>query len=260
MRTDSNRAPLRPTLLTRFFYVWVVLWGSLVTVAAAVGYLATVLLVRRPTVFRWWAKWWSRLIFLGAGIRLECAYLAPLDCASSYVFASNHQILLDIPLLSIAIDCPFGFVAKGELARVPFLGHAIRFSPSVFVDRSNPRDMYDSMKKAAARIQDGTSVIIFPEGARSYAKELGPFRKGTFSLALEAQVPIVPVTIVDAYEVFNEVHKMARPGVVRIVVGTPISLGGRSKADLPDVMVSVRDALVRPLQSDGAYPEPVFAS
>ena len=222
------------------------IWATLMTVVSAIGYVATALVVRRRGVFRQWSMFWARSIMFGTGIRLECRRAQKLDCGASYVFAANHQIMLDIPLSALAVDCPFGFVAKGELARVPFLGWAIKASPSVLVDRSNPRSTYESMKQAGENIRAGTSVIIFPEGARSYSREIAPFQKGAFLLALEAGVPIVPVTIVDAYEVLDEKRRVARPGVVRIEVGRPIPLKGMTRKDLPALMQTVREAIEAP--------------
>ncbi len=239
----STPSSLQPTVFARAFYGWALFWGGLITVITTTGYLLSQLVVRRPSVFLWWTKCWAWSITAGLGIRVRSRRVGKLDDDSPYVFVSNHQILLDIPIVALVINRPFGFVAKGELARIPFLGAAIRCSPSVFVDRSNPRKTYESLKDAGEQIRKGTSVIIFPEGARSYEMGLGPFQKGAFSLALEAGVPIVPVTILDAYNVFNEKRKIARPGVVNLVIGEPISLSSYSRVDIPKLMRKVEEAI-----------------
>lgn len=221
------------------FYYWVLLWGGLMTVIATSGSILTYLIIPNRGSFRWWSIFWGRSMFLGMGIRIRTERWARLDCSIPYVFASNHQILLDIPINAIAVPCPFGFVAKAELKRMPFVGQAIRHSPSVFLDRSSPRKSLESMQRAGDTIRNGHSVIIFPEGARSYRRELLPFKKGTFLLALEAGVPIVPITILDAYLVFNEKNKLARPGTIHVVVGEPISLDGMTRRDIPDLMTRV---------------------
>ncbi len=213
------------------------------TVISATGYVISQLIVRRRGVFRWWTNFWARSIFAGIGIRIACKHLHELDCSASYVFVCNHQILLDIPLAALAIKCPFAYVSKAGLARVPFLGQAIRYSPSVFVDRSNPRRSYESIKRAGEQIRNGTSVIIYPEGARSYERALQPFMKGAFLLALEAGVSIVPVTILDAYDVLNERKHLARPGLVHVVVGKPIALCGTTRSELPALMEKVYRAI-----------------
>lgn len=240
---SSDESSLRPLFRYRLFYIWAVVWGSLMTVIAATGYVISQLIVRRLGVFRWWSTFWARSIFVGIGVRIACKQLHELDCNASYVFVCNHQVLLDIPLTALAVKCPFAYVSKAGLARVPFLGQAIRYSPSVFVDRSNPRRSYESIKRAGEQIRNGTSVIIYPEGARSYERTMQPFMKGAFLLALEAGVPIVPITILDAYDVFNERKQLARPGVVHIVVGKPISLHGMTRSQLPVLMENVVRAI-----------------
>ncbi|MCZ6757286.1 MAG: lysophospholipid acyltransferase family protein [Bacteroidetes bacterium] len=243
MNTDDSWAELEFSIGRRLFYFWALTWGCAMTVVSTSGYLLTQFFLRRVSVFRWWSVFWARSMFFGVGLRIEQRQLGHLDCDTSYVFASNHQILIDIPLTALAISCPFGFVAKSDLARVPFLGAALRYSPSVFVNPSNPRKSYESIKRAGEHIRAGTSVIIFPEGARTYQKALIPFQRGAFLLALEAGVPIVPVTILDAYRVFNEKLRLARPGLIRVVVGNPIPLAEMSRSDLPELMDRVKNEI-----------------
>lgn len=232
------------------FYYWVLLWGGLMTVLATSGSILTYLIIPNRGSFRWWSIFWGRSMFLGMGIRIKYERRAKLDCSQPYVFASNHQILLDIPINAIAVPCPFGFVAKAELKRMPFVGQAIRYSPSVFLDRSSPRKSLESMRRAGDTIRKGHSVIIFPEGSRSYRCELLPFKKGTFLLALEAGVPIVPITIRNAYLIFNEKSKLARPGKIHVVVGAPISLEGVTRRDIPDLMARVFREIEAELATD----------
>lgn len=178
-------------------------------------------------------------MFAGMGIRVTSDVRGTLDTNQAYVFVCNHQVAIDIPVVSLAIPCPFGWVAKAELARMPFLGPAVRASPSVFIDRSHPKKSVESMRLAGQRIRDGLSVIIFPEGARSHGPELAAFKRGAFQLAVEAGVPVVPVTILNAWQVFNENTRQARPGRVNVVVGEPIPLddSGRKQVDALAAMV-----------------------
>jgi 1-acyl-sn-glycerol-3-phosphate acyltransferase len=234
---------MRSTALRGVFYYWVLLWGGIITGLATIGSVLTQVLTRRADWFGWWARLWGKSMFLGMGIRVRTSADAELDPDTSYVFVSNHQNLLDIPVLAVVLDCPFGYVAKAELARVPFLGLALRYSPSVFLERSTPRKSYESMKKAGETIRKGLSVVIFPEGARSYCRELLPFRKGALLLALEAGVDIVPITIIDGYEVIDESRKLAAPGVIHVHMGAPISLEGRTRTDIQEVLESIESRM-----------------
>jgi len=181
------------------------------------------------------------------GIRVRAEGLAHLDGTAPCVLVANHQNGLDIPVVADCLPVPFGFVAKAELERVPFLGAALRYSPSVFVTRSDPRRSLESMRRAAARIRAGSSVLVFPEGARSYDGQMSAFQKGAFQLAVESGVPIVPVTILDGPAVFNEKRRVSRPGVIHVVVHAPIPLEGLTRRDVPELMERVYAIVTAPL-------------
>lgn len=213
------------------------------TVISAVGSITHQALSGNIGVFRSWSIFWARSMFVGMGFRVHPILRTELDPDQVYVFAANHQVALDIPAAGLAIPNTFGWVAKAELARTPILGHAIRASPSVFVDRSTARLAARSMQEAGARIRSGLSVIIFPEGERSYEQELQPFMRGAFMLAVEAGVPVVPVTILNAYRHFDEKRKLARPGTIEIAIGEPTSMEGMSRKQIPEIMERVRLAM-----------------
>jgi 1-acyl-sn-glycerol-3-phosphate acyltransferase len=231
----------------RLFFFWCAIWASLMTVVSAIGSITHQALSSKKGVFRLWSRFWSRSMFVGMGIRVHADLRADLDPEKAYVFVCNHQVAIDIPVVSLAIPCPFGWVAKAELARTPFLGPAVRASPSVFIDRSHPKKSIESMRLAGQRIRDGLSVIIFPEGARSHGPDLAPFKRGAFQLAVEAGVPVVPVTILNAWQVFNEQSRKARPGRVDVVVGQPILLDDSGRKQLESLSTSVREVMEREL-------------
>jgi 1-acyl-sn-glycerol-3-phosphate acyltransferase len=111
------------------------------------------------------------------------------------VFLGNHASLFDPPLLISTLPCRAVFVAKRELARVPFLGWVIWLAGFIFIDRANRTQAVASLHAAARRIHDGQSIIAFPEGTRSVDGSLLPFKKGVFNLAAEAEVALVPFAI-----------------------------------------------------------------
>lgn len=186
---------------------------------------------------------WARVILRLSGIRVDVHDRARLDPEQPYVFVSNHQNLLDILALSAALPYPFGFVAKEELARVPFLGFAIRNSASVFIDRSDPRSAVNSLKKAGERIRSGNSVLLFAEGTRSFSDRLQPLKKGAFAVAVEAGVAMVPVVIRDAYRLMNEQQRLMKAGTIHITLGEPIPLNGKTRRDIPKLMRITRERL-----------------
>lgn len=239
----SSGTPPRPTLWSRLFFAWFAVVAVLVTVPMSISQLISHRFSPTARTFKRNARLWGRLVLRGIGVRVRIVERVKLDPEQPYVFVSNHQNLLDILALADALPYPFGFVAKGELAKVPFLGFAIRNSASVFLDRSDPRRAVESLQEAGARIRAGMSVLVFPEGARSYSAELLPLKKGAFAVAVEAGVPLVPVTILDAYRLMHEKWKTARPGTIHIVVGEPISMEGMHRRNIPEIMALVQARL-----------------
>lgn len=245
--SHAPASAIRPTLATRLWFFWFVLVAGLATIPMSI--IQAVTHRFRPTAhnFKRWATVWSRMILFGSGVHVTVEERTGLDPDRPYVFVANHQCLLDIMVLGGYLPYPFGFVAKIELAHVPLLGFAIRHSASLFIDRSDRRRSLESMREAGERIRSGNSVLIYAEGSRSYGATLQPLKKGAFYLAVEAGVPLVPVTVVDSYRLMNERRKAARPGRVRLVVGTPIDMTGRRRGDIPDVMDAVRTQMDREL-------------
>lgn len=233
----------RATLWTRLAFGWTAVWAALVT-APCTG----ALLVHnafRPTTrtFKWWATLWAYLLLSGAGIKVRAEVRGRLTPGEPAVFVANHQNALDIPVLLVGIPHPFGFMAKTELRRVPLIGAVLKRTACLFVDRSDARRAVRSMREAAEHIRSGHAVLVFCEGARSFGPALLPFRRGAFLLAVEAGVPIVPVTLTDNYRLLDERRAVGRMGTARVVVGAPIPTTGRGRADVPALMEEVRAAM-----------------
>ncbi len=237
------------TWIARLHFVWFLAVAAFWTVVMAIVQTATHWIWPTARNFKRNGRVWGGVILGLSGIRVRVADRAGIDRDGPTVFICNHQNLLDILALSAALPYSFGFLAKTELARVPFLGFAIRNSASVFIDRSHPRRAVESLRKAGARIRGGNSVLVFAEGTRSHGPHLQPFRKGAFSVAVEAGVPIAPVTIVDGHRLLHEKKRLLRGGALRMVVGEPVSLKGKTRRDIPALMEYVRARLAEPLDA-----------
>lgn len=238
-----------PTLGSRLHFLWFSIVAVLWTIPMAITQFVTHRFDPTAKNFKRTARWWGLGILRPSGIKVQVIDKSGLDPAQPYVFVSNHQNLLDILALSAALPYPFGFVAKEELARVPFLGFAIRNSASVFIDRSDLRSAVASLKKAGERIRSGNSVLMFVEGTRSYSGRLQPLKKGAFAVAVEAGVKMVPVTILDAYRRMNEQRRLMQGGTIHIVVGQPIELDGKTRRDIPELMARTREQLQHELDA-----------
>lgn len=239
-KAAENYAGPSRRFLNHLHFVWVMFWAGLASIPCAIGQIIGHMFDPTARNFRRWAGLWAHVTLKMSGYRVHVERSAALDPAKPYVYVSNHQTGLDIWAHLVGIRNPFGFVAKAELKRVPFIGMALRFSASLFVDRSTPRKAVASMHEAAERIRNGNSVLIYPEGRRTWSSELHPFLKGAFQLAVEAHVPIVPTALVNTHALYDERFKASKPGVVRLVIGSPIQTEDLGRADIPELMDRVR--------------------
>jgi len=162
-------------------------------------------------------------------------------------FVSNHVGIFDIILALAYAGRPFGFIAKKELLYVPFINIWISILGGLFIDRKNIRKAKRTIDLGIQKLQNGWSMLIFPEGTRSKGQGLLPFRSGAIKLATNSLAPIVPIAIAGSYEVFEKDYRVH--GVpIRMVFCPAINTSELSGEDrrhlLPDRVRSViEDAL-----------------
>ncbi|MCF0159988.1 MAG: 1-acyl-sn-glycerol-3-phosphate acyltransferase [Bacteroidaceae bacterium] len=164
----------------------------------------------------WPACYWSKFICAILLLPLEVEGMERVDPNTSYVFVANHQGSFDIFLIYAVLGRNFKWMMKKELRKVPFIGKACDSARHIFVDNSTPRKTKETMEKAKETLQGGTSLVVFPEGSRTFTGKMGVFKKGAYLLAAQIQLPIVPMTIEGSFDVlprmkgisFVERHKM----------------------------------------------------
>lgn len=181
-------------------------------------------------------KAWSKRVVDRARIRLEVRGLDDVPADRAFVYMSNHQSHIDIPVLFRTVPATtLRMVTKKELFRIPLWGRAMRDSGFIEVDRSNRDKAIASLQRASEQIADGVSVWIAPEGSRSATGELGPLKKGGFHLAVDTGTQIVPVAISGTRNVLPKGStSMSYDVPVRVVFGAPIEVDGRSIDELMD--------------------------
>lgn len=160
------------------------------------------------------------------------------------VFIGNHASLFDPPLMISTLPSQPVFMAKRELARVPFLGWVMWLAGFIFIDRGHRGAARRSLKKAALRIRAGQSIVAFPEGTRSRDGRLLPFKKGPFLLAMEAGVPLVPFAIHGGAEILPKGTWRVQGGTYRIRIGVPLEPGDFAN---PEALRKASEAAVREL-------------
>src|SRR5262245_15529867 len=188
------------------------------------------------------ARAWSWLVMKTAGVRWTATHDPALDPRQAAVYAANHQSQFDIPALVLTMPVDFRIVAKRSLLYVPVFGWALWLAGFIFIDRANRDQAIRSLDRAALRLRRGTSVAIFAEGTRSPDGTLLPFKRGGFVLAIQAGVPVVPVTITGGREVMPKGRLRIRPGVIAVHFGAPI--------ETKDYSYETRDALIARVRAD----------
>ena len=194
------------------------------------------------------ARRWARMALRLMGVQVTVTGVENLAGGEAYVFCSNHLSLVDTPLVFGYLPWEFRILARKGLWKVPFLGWHLRRAGHMPVDREDARAALRSLTDAAARVAEGTSVVIFPEGGRSPDGTLGEFKPGGAYVALKAGIPIVPVCIRGTRHVHAIGSVTLHPGRVELRLGRPIPIEGRSPRDARELTAQVRERVAELLE------------
>ena len=200
----------------------------------------------------WCARTWSRLILVTTGVHVEVSGLERLDPDRAYVFVANHQSIYDIPIVFWSLPYQIRIIAKQSLGRFPFLGWHLRRTGHILVDRRHP-DRAAIFGRASSLMKEGLSLIVFPEGTRSRDGRVAPFKGGSFYLALEAALPVVPISLVGSRHIMLKGRLATYPGHVKLVVHEPIDTSGLAGGDpraARAFAARVRDVIAPDAESD----------
>ena len=158
----------------------------------------------------------------------------------SYVIVANHQSQYDIFVIYGWMPVDFRWVMKIQLRDVPFLGYACYKIGHIYIDRSNPEAAKASINAARDRIKGGTSIMFFPEGTRSVDGRLLDFKRGAFKFALDMNLPVLPVTIVNTRNVLPAKSLKLFPGRAKLVIHDPIDISSHSEEMVGEIMNTAR--------------------
>ena len=187
---------------------------------------------------------WAKIILWVCGIKVRTEGRENLDTRKPHIYMTNHQSYFDIFALLAYLPVDFKFVLKQELMRIPLLGFSMRRAGYIGIEREDPRKAIQSINKAAEKIKNGASVVIFPEGTRSVDGRIHAFKRGGFSLALRSACDIVPVTISGSYRIVPKGSLKINKGSFSMHIGKPISVKGYDKRNVTQLMEQVRDAML----------------
>ncbi len=235
-------------------YLLVTAVAAIVTVVATTGFGVNCIIAsmlgfkdRAGSVFDWTPRVWSRLLLAGSGVRVVVHNPERAGDGQPHIFASNHLSWFDIPVLASSLP-RYKFVAKAELFAVPMFGQAIRAIGMIPMARQNRKAAFAAYDEAAAKIREGNSVVVFPEGTRGDDYPIRPFKKGPFVLAIAAGVPVVPTLVHGTREVMSKNTFLVRPGKVDLHLLEPVPTAGLGYEDRDALAEAVRLRLVEALR------------
>jgi len=191
---------------------------------------------------------WARVNSFFTPMFVEVTGREHIDKNTSYVIIPNHQSYYDVLLMYGWIGIDFKWVMKQELRKVPGLGIACEKIGHIFLDRTNKKGALETLNKTKAKLINGTSVIIFPEGTRSKTGQLNPFKRGAFNLALNLQLPILPVTLIGTKNILPADSFNILPGKVKMIIHPPINIKDYKEEDMIKLMNDTKDIIAAPLK------------
>lgn len=221
------------------------IWGTAWTGLSSAVVLGTQLFKEDEASIQRQSRLWAKGLLMAWGVEVKIVFEDDFPMQEKMVIISNHQSHIDVVALMHALPRTPGFVAKKELADIPFFGSALRTAGHVVVDRKRSMEAQQAIDQAAAKIQPGTPVVVFAEGTRRDSKMVGPFKKGGFHLAKNSGACIVPVGIRGSADRLPKHQSQVEAGLIEIFVGR--ALDNAMVSDLPmEVLIEkVRAEIVR---------------
>lgn len=168
---------------------------------------------------------WSRSVLWLLLVPIKVTGCENVDSNQSYVFVANHQSFLDVFAVYGWLPNNFKWLMKKELRKIPFVGTACAVAGHIFVDRSNPRAAMESLTYIKAQLHDGISTVIFPEGTRTKTGEMGRFKQGAFKIAMDMDLPVVPISLSGFFDAMPRNKFYVKPfSRVALHIGKPIDI------------------------------------
>ena len=185
------------------------------------------------------ASFWGRRLLFVSGVRMDVAGLERVPRQGGLVLVSNHQSMMDIPVLMAYLPVSFRFLAKRQLFRLPFIGWHLALGGHIKIDRTDKRAAVRALSRARELLKRDTSVLVFAEGSRS-ASGVQSFKAGAAHLAIKAGATAVPIGLTGTRQSLPGGSLQIRPEPVRLRVGLPIPTAGLSSRDQEQLTEKLR--------------------
>jgi 1-acyl-sn-glycerol-3-phosphate acyltransferase len=229
------------------------IWAGLVFV--------TIFLVLYPFIFvflqrRSWkrvahrlVRLWGQLFFVFVGIRIKVTHHFKPDPKQTYVFCANHFSYVDIAVVVVIIRQYFSFVGKNAMKKIPLFGY-LYARLNILVDRADKNSRASSLNRSIRALQSGRSIVIFPEGgiiSKNFPYMANPLKDGAFIMAIQQQVPIVPISFHNNHLLMDEDTLMMCPGTLHVEIHPPFETKGLMMEDLPVLREKVFESIQNPI-------------
>lgn len=190
------------------------------------------------------ARLWSRFILWVSRVRVTVKGLQHLDPGRGYVFTANHLSMFDHWAFLYCLPLQFRFAAKSSLFRIPFLGWHLKRSGSIPIDRHHPRQTVRALESLRGALRSGVSLVIYPEGGRSWGESVDSFKKGAFLVAMKSRAPIVPVTLIGAHRRLERGSIIIYPGEMEMIIHPCLEYREYKDLDLSELAEKVRGIIL----------------
>lgn len=222
---------------------WLFFWLVVFTLVLFVPIVAAAVAGRTGRAAFFLMQTWAWLVLRVSGIRVVVRGRENVVPGQRYLILSNHQSHFDIPALVTSLRVPYRWVIKKELRPIPLFGYALAASRNIFIDRSDGTRAMESIQQGVAQLPEGTGVLFFPEGTRSWDDNMLPFKKGAFIAARNSGLPILPVTVNGSRRCLPKGTAVFRSGTIEVVIHPPISVSAVENESLEELMERTRKVI-----------------
>lgn len=232
---------IRATIVYLFMAIYIVL--------LALPAILYTILTRNNSLLFTLSRFCVRMAGFLSGVKVLVIGKEKILPGQTYVFLSNHQGNVDAPVFLHVIPRDWTALIKKEMMRLPILSLVLKRAQFVPIERLNPKQAHLGIEQGAKLLSEGKSFLAFPEGTRSRDGHLGTFKKGVFIMAIKAQTPIIPITILDSAKVQAPGEYRIRPGTIQVIIHDVIETKGMILEDRNLLVQRVREAIACALPS-----------
>ena len=211
----------------KIFFATILFWSINILIVVFAWLVAPVLALimwNKNSAYQKWAKIWGKALLAIAATQVRIEGLENIPKGIPIIYTPNHQSNLDWMILLAVLPLPFRFIIKKELFRIPLFGSIIRNAGYFSLNREAKRKAYNTLIETID-VAKKDSIVIFPEGTRTWDGNLGKFKRGSLLLAFKVGSPIIPVAISGSFEIMPRHTWVINPGIVKVKIGYPVSFG-----------------------------------